>query len=147
MIKMDGFEKLKRKGTHWYSHPFYTRLGGYKMCLRVDANGDGNGKKTHVSLYACLMHGDFDSWIKWPFRGTVLVLLVNQLEDKEHHSLIIPYTDQTPNDNAALVTDAVQSKGWGKQMFIPHTELGLNQAKNRQYLKDDCLVFHVVVTK
>ena len=37
--------------------------------------------------------------------------------------------------------------GWGYHEFIPHTELGLDQAKNRHYLKDDCLVFRAVSIK
>ncbi len=51
------------------------------MRLRVDANGDGNGKGTHVSVYICLMRGDNDDNLKWPFKGTIEVSLLNQLED------------------------------------------------------------------
>ena len=77
-IKMAGFDELTKKGTNWYSRPFYTGMGGYKMCLRVDANGSGAGKGTHVSVYTCLMRGEFDSHLKWPFRGTISIQLVNQ---------------------------------------------------------------------
>ena len=104
-IKMAGFDELKKEGTTWYSRPFYTGMGGYKMCLRVDANGDGDGKGTHVSVYTCLMRGEFDSHLKWPFRGTVTIQLVNQLEDKEHHTGTIPYTDVHTPDTLCCSSD------------------------------------------
>ena len=56
------------------------------MCLGVDTYGIGIGKGTHVSVFTCLMCGNFDSHLKWPFRGNVTIQLVNQLEDKKHHT-------------------------------------------------------------
>ena len=30
--------------------------------------GSGTGKDTHVSLYACLMEGEHNDYLVWPFR-------------------------------------------------------------------------------
>ena len=117
------------------------------MCLSVDANGDGAGKGTHVSVFNSLMRGEFDSHQKWPFRGTITIQLVNQLEDKEHHTDSYAYNDATPDVNAAQLLDGVRSHGWGKPKSLPHSELGLSVANNRQYLKDDCLIFRIVSVK
>ena len=148
-IKMAGFDELKKTDTNWHSHPFYTGMGGYKMCLSVDANGEGAGAGTHVSVFTCLMHGEFDSRLKWPFRGTVTIQLVNQLEDKEHCTVTIPYTDTVPDCCAARVTDGEQShsQGLGLPKFLPHSKLGLSVANKRQYLKDDYLIFRIVSVK
>ena len=146
-IKMAGFDELKKEGTMWCSCPFYTGMGGHKMCLRVNANGEGAGKGTHISVFTCLMRGELDSHLKWPFRGTVTIQLVNQLEDKEHRTNTIPYSDTTPDANAARVTDRERSKGFGMPEFLLHSELGLIVANNRQYLKDDCLIFRIVSVK
>ena len=147
-IKMAGFDELKKKGTTWLSRPFYTGRGGYKVCLSVDANGCGDGKGTHVSVFTCLMRGELDSHLKWPFRGTVTIQLVNQLEDKEHHTKTISYTDVIPDTYAAQVTVGKQSNtGWGWPTFLCHSELGLSVANNCQYLKDDCLIFRIVSVK
>ena len=143
-IKMAGFDELKKKGTMWYSHPFYTGMGGYKMCLCVDANGSGTGRGTHVTLGTCLMRGEFDSHLKWPFRGNVAIQLVNQLEDSEHHTYSYDYKDATP---AAAQVDGERSVGRGRPKFLLHSELGLSMANNRQYLKDDCLIFCIVSVK
>ena len=146
-IKVAGFDDLKKKDTDWYSHPFYTGMGGYKMCLEVGANGNGDGAGTHISVFTYLMRGEFDSHLEWPFRGTVTIQLVNQLEDKEHHTETPTYSDTTPDGNAARVTGRERSDGWGRPEFLPHSELGLSVANNRQYLKDDCLIFRIVSVK
>ena len=143
-IKMAAFDELKKKGTIWYSRPFYTGMGGYKMCLRVDANGYGTGEGTHVSVFTCLMRGEFDSHLKWPLRGTVTIQLVNQLEYKEHHTGTIAYSDALSDSCSGRMTDDGYSLGAGIVRFLRHSALGLSEAKNRQYLKDDCLVFRIV---
>ena len=143
-MKMAGFDKLKKEDTDWYSRPFYTGMGGYKMCLNVDANGWGAANGTHISVFTYLMRGEFDSHLKWPFRGTITFQLVNQLEDKEHHTDSNAYKDATP-DFAQV--DGERSVGWGSPKFLPHCELGLSVANNHQYLKDDCLIFRIVSVK
>ena len=84
-ITMSNFGKNKNDDTNnWYSPGFSTHVGGYKMCIRVDANGQGNGKGTHVSLFVYMMKGEFDSHLKWPFKGEITVELVNQKEGGEN---------------------------------------------------------------
>ena len=147
-FKIAGFDELKKKGTDWDSSPFYTGMGGYKMCLIVYANGEGVGVGTHVSMFTCIMRGEFDSLLKWPFRGTVTFQLVNQLEDNEHRTETITYRDTTPDVSGARVTVGERyDSGWGKPKFLPHSELGLSVANNCQYLKDDCLIFRFVSVK
>ena len=69
--KMTDFEKIKAADTKWYSPPFYTHTHGYKMCIRVYANGNGDGAGTHVSVYLVLMRGIFDDDLKWPLQGDI----------------------------------------------------------------------------
>ena len=145
-IKMAGFDELKKVDTRWYSRPFYTGVGGYKMCLNVDANGYGTGEGTHVSVFTSIMRGEFDSHLEWPFRSTITIQLVNQLEDKEHHTDSYSYSDTTPDASAARVTDGERSGGVGRHKFLPHCELGLSTV-NHLYLKDDCLIFRIVSVK
>ena len=46
-----NFTERKKSNRVWYSLPFYTHPQGYKMCLSVYANGDGDGKGTRLSVY------------------------------------------------------------------------------------------------
>ena len=67
-ITMPDFEKHKAADDKWYSEPFYTHPRGYKMCLRVDANGHKQrAHQTHISVFAYLMRGMFDEHLKWPY--------------------------------------------------------------------------------
>ena len=63
------------------------------MCLRVDANGCGDGKGTHVSVYAYLIRGEYDDLLKWPFQGSIVVQLCNQLEDNYHCTDTIDFSE------------------------------------------------------
>ena len=151
IITMADFSQHKRDNDDWYSDPFYTHPHGYKMCLRVDANGSGSGKGTHVSVYVYLMRGEFDDYLKWPFRGEITIQLLNQLADKEHHSQTISFTDETPDTIAGRATtgergekeSGEKSKGWGYRKFIFSKKLKYSRSKNCQYLKDDRFQFRV----
>ena len=130
-VTMTDFEQHKKDDDQWFSLPFYSHPKGYKMCLRVDANGHGQGKHTHISIYIHLMKGEFDDQLKWPFRGEVIVKLLNQKQDRGHHTGMVSLTDDTPGGR---VTEGERAKdGWGSSHFISYTDL---QAK---YLMNDCL--------
>lgn len=61
-----------------FSPPFLTSPHGYRMCLRMYLNGDGEGKGTHVSLFLVLMKGEHDSILPWPFTQKVTLGLIHQ---------------------------------------------------------------------
>ena len=123
-----------------YTPAFYTSPGGYKMCIRMYANGNGSGKGTHVSVFAFLMKGENDDHLPWPFTGRVTIELLNQLKNKRHHSMTTIFF---PDSEASrqVVNQERSDDSWGPARYIAHSDLGYNAAKNRQYLKDDCLYF------
>ena len=118
------------------------------MHLRVYADGDGEGKGSHVSLYVYIMRGEFDNSLKWPFRGDVTIKLLNQLEDKNHYKITLPFSDKIPDDITRRMTAGERRVfGLGYSQFIPHSGLNYNPTKKTQYLKDDCLYFQVSKVK
>ena len=142
IIRLSGFEYKTRMNTEWYSAPFYSHFGGYKMCLKVYANGSGDGKGTHVSVFTHLMKGENDDNLKWPFRGTITVTLLNQLQSNNHHSKTIKYNENASEAFSGRVKEG-RSGGWGKNEFIRHTNLSHNTEKNIVYLQNDCLYLSV----
>ena len=40
---------------------------------------------THISIFACLMRGDYDNDLRWPFDGDIVVELLNWREDNHHY--------------------------------------------------------------
>ena len=137
-VSVGKFEQLWSSRTLWYSPPFYTHPQGYKLCLQVDANGDG----ANVSVFICLMQGEFDDRLKWPFRGDITIQILNQEGKEGHRTRIISFTDRTPDNIAGKQLAAGERNfGWGRFRFISHNEL------SPKYLKKDCLQFRVSEVK
>ena len=145
-FKLTSFSVLKNTGSLFFSPPFYSSEGGYKMCIRVVPNGDGQGKESHISVYAVVMKGEYDDNLHWPIQGIVTVELLNQLADRLHHTIRFTYPEGKSDVSTQRVTSGERAKrGYGKTRFIPYTELDLNKNKTCQHLKDDCLYFRVNV--
>ena len=143
IFKFVKFEERKAIEAVIYSSPFYTNSGGYKLCIRVHANGNttsGTGRGSHVSVYAFLMQGENDDQLPWPFTGTVTVELLNQLEDSEHHSMCLDFSQNTRSNKRVVDTEMADS-GFGHPKFIDHLSLGYDSARRCQYLMNDCLYF------
>ena len=140
VFKIKSFKELQSENKSSFSPHFY--LKGYKVNLGIWVNGEREESKgSHVSVYAYLKQGKYDEYLTWPFTGTVTVEILNQLEDKNHYKMTITYLAE--NSASQRVMSGMTGAGWGKSKFIPHTELDHNPDKNRQYLKDDTLVFRV----
>ena len=127
----------------WYSNPFYTHNKGYKMCLYVDAAGDGDDKGTHLSVFLFLMKGPHDDELTWPLRGEFEMKLWNQITDSEHHSVTVAFDEDTSVTCNSRVTEGTKSNiGWGRSQYIIIEDLNkITQAC--QFLKDNCLFFQV----
>ena len=140
-IVMNNFEKFKNDDTRWYGPPFYTHVGGYKMCLGIDANGWGDGVGTHVGVAVHMMKGEFDSYLKWPFTVEITVQLVNQKEGGEN----IETMSDSSGDTFQRVTEGDQlqvGSGRGYGQFISHTDL-YNLDEGKEYLKNDALILKI----
>ena len=142
-LKLVNFTKHKANSSAVYTSPIYTSPGGYKMCFRVDANGNGFGANSHVSVFAFLMHGENDDQLSWPFSGKIEIIMLNQLRDKSH---CIDEIDFSELNESSMVPQRVMhgeraSTGYGIYTFVPYSALHYDSGKKCQYLKDDCLYF------
>ena len=142
IIKMDKFGEMNKQNKIWSSAPFYSHFGGYKMCLNVYANGFGDGKGTHVSVFTCLMKGENDDNLKWPFRGTITVTLLDQLKSNNHCFIKIDYAEEITGDYTSRVMKG-RGAGWGTHTLISHNGLKYKEEKNSCYLKGDALYFRI----
>lgn len=139
---MPKFQEWKADDEQWLGPPFYSHVGGYRMCLSVDANGTEDGYGTHVSVYINLMQGEFDDHLRWPFRGSITVQLSNQRKNEGAFEEVIRFSHGSPREAAGRVhSGEVAASGLGITKFISHAQLGYVAAKNIEYLKNDCLHF------
>ena len=136
-FKLTEYQKKKDNNERTESPSFYTSPEGYCMRLQVDANGDGDGKQTHVSTFVKILEGEHDKTLKWPFTGTYVFELLNQLEDKNHHTKTL---------NITSTHKSSVGSAWGYPRFISHSKLNHIPSINTQYLKDDTLYFRLTVT-
>ena len=142
---LSDYEQRKNEDTKWHSPAFYTHSGGYRICLEVYPNGIGDGNRTHVSVYTCIMRGPFDAKLKWPFQAKITIQIVNQAGDDNHHERTTNYNDQTPETIAGRVMDKERALYWGHGQFIPHTSLRHTTASNTEYLRSNSLVIRVKI--
>ena len=136
VLTMTDFQQHKK--DNWYSPPVYTHHQGYKICLRVYANGQDAGDGTHVSVYVHFMKGEFDDSLKWPFCGVFYFRLLNQLNGEDHKTLSVAYDDKIEVRVCSRVTEGESAEyGRGQSKFILHAEL------EPEYLRNDTLLFQI----
>ena len=138
---MTNFEQ--HKGNEWwYSPPFYTHYHGYEMCLCVWPNGFGSGKGTHLGVTVHLMRGEFDDHLKWPFRGDITFVLLDQdgaREDRNDDVNVVHFNEKLPDMYCTrVVGKEVNSSGWGISKVIPLSDL------QPKYLKNDCIKLRIM---
>jgi len=143
IVKMSEVNEYNELKVCWYSEPFYSHTGGYKLCLRVDAAGHCRGEGTHLSVFLYLMKGPHDDELTWPLRGRFEVKLLNQISDCEHHSEIVHFNDTVRSDIAGKIANGERaSRGRGHQQFLLNKDL-YKVTYTCQYFKDGCLFFKI----
>lgn len=121
-----------------FSPAFYTAKYGYKLCLRLYLNGDGTGKRTHLSLFIVIMRGEYDALLPWPFRNKVTFMLLDQ-NNREHA------IDAFRPDLSSASFQRPQSEtnvASGCPLFFPLNKL---QSPKHAYVKDDTMFLKCIV--
>lgn len=121
---VSNYSRRNRCVTHiFYSHP-----GGYCMFARVTIEDSS----ATIGAYICLMSGEHDTGLKWPFIGDVTITLLNHRENQSHHKRTVHCT----RDDDVRIGRSV-----GFSDFISHSAL----VNDIQYLENDKLCFRVSV--
>ena len=137
ITSMNGFLEYKKVRNN-YAPPVYTHIHGYKICLRIYANGFGSGEGTHVSVYVYFMRGEFDDSLKWPFRGVISFRLLDHLNDEDNITVSLTYDNKGDDSDCSRVTEGERAKrGRGRSKLIAHNEL------EPKYLQKDSLLFQI----
>ena len=136
---MSNFSQHRKVDETWFSPPFYTENGGYKLQLAVHANGVGVGvgEGTHVSVFVYLMKSENDDCLKWPFSGDITVQLLNWREDKGHVEKIVSRSVPDCCNRVTVGERAVS--GMRYRQFISHDDIEYNPDRNTQYLHNDMM--------
>lgn len=122
--------KLQKDNQKWLSAPFYTHSQGYLMCLKVYCGGHSSSKGSDVSVYVCMMKGKYDNLLKWPFRGSIALQLVDQLQHKDHIFRTVTLNENVGWEFSGRVIDDIVSGGWGILKFASLDKLVPNYLQN-----------------
>ena len=108
---------MARENRAWESPPFYSHPCGYKFYLRLQFEA---GSALSVSISVCLMKGEHDSDLEWPFRGTVKFEALNQLRDSDHRHGVARYMEMRETQKNRRVPANLEKNvtGWGMPKFI-----------------------------
>ena len=134
-FRVKEFQNMK-DNERFFSSSFYSSPNGYHMQVKVHANGVGDGKGTHVSVYVHMLEGKYDAELNWPFTGNITIEILNQLKDNSHHKKNLSLTKEETISIGG-------KKGYSK--FISHEKLTYDHFKYPRYLKNDTLYFKVSV--
>ncbi|KAM9206894.1 TNF receptor-associated factor 1 isoform 1-T6 [Dugong dugon] len=121
-----------------FSPAFYTAKYGYKLCLRLYLNGDGSGKRTHLSLFIVIMRGEYDALLPWPFRNKVTFMLLDQNNREHAIDAFRPDLNSASFQRPQSETNVAS----GCPLFFPLSRL---QSPKHAYVKDDTMFLKCIV--
>ena len=125
---LNNIEHYKENNFCWYSDPFYSHPGGYKLTIAIYPNGRSTGLETHLSVFVNIVCGEFDDQLKWPCNLEVSIEAwkqsTNQWTDRSNIS-VRPRSSTYYYDAgcAQKPTNTRQNSGIGVPMYIDHYEL------------------------
>ncbi|XP_065887890.1 TNF receptor-associated factor 4-like [Dysidea avara] len=137
IFKIPNYNDKMESG--FYSAPLYSYDAGYKMQLCIYPSGIRKGLGTHMSIIVCLIKGENDYRLSWPFCGSVNVTILNQLNNFGHHENEI----RSPS-YAVLASDPSASNYFGLEKFMSHSHLKIIK-EDCQYLVSNTLYVKIVV--
>ncbi|CAF4850165.1 unnamed protein product [Rotaria sp. Silwood1] len=122
-----------------YSPVFYSSPNGYKMRLRLYLAGDGNARRTHMSLFFVLMRGEYDSVLQFPFSYKVTFCLLDQTSQQRH---IIDSFRPDVKSSSFQRPCSDMNIAFGIPKFVPLTII---QQDNNPYVRDNTMFIKVIV--
>ena len=93
-------------------------------------------------MHVHVMGGEYDDHLLWPLKHDITVILRNQLTNGHHLHLDCSFTELVPGLREHEL-DSVAVEGSGTNQFVLLSKLGLNQQRNTEYARGNCLYFEV----
>ncbi len=122
-----------------YSPPFYSSPSGYKMRARLYLHGDGNARRTHMSLFFVLMRSGYDAILKFPFNYKVTFCMYDQTPAQRH---IIDSFRPDIRSNSFQRPRSEMNIASGIPKFFP---LAMIQQEGNPYVRDDTMFIKIMV--
>ena len=132
------------------SAPFHTSQYGYKMNGWLYLNGRGKSAGSYLSVYVCVLVGEYDAILPWPFKPCYKFTLIDQRADilKRKDHIKIRRVIDIAGRGANVITqyggiprpsNSTKALIVGYDDFIPHEQL------SPKFLVDDTLFLKIEV--
>ncbi|CAF1159666.1 unnamed protein product [Rotaria sordida] len=138
-VKEKMIDAQSERQTSIYSPPFYSSPIGYKMRARLYLNGDGNARRTHLSLFFVLMRSKNDALLKFPFNYKVTFCLYDQTPAQRH---IIDSFRPDIKSNSFQRPRSEMNIASGIPKFFP---LAMIEQEGNPYVRDDTMFIKIMV--
>ena len=138
--EVKGFSSLCANQTRWFSRPFFTHAGGYKMCFELDLCST-QGKNLRIDSY--LMQGPFDDYLTWPFTGRIAVRVLSHVSDSNYFDYIFDYD----SIGAIGARERVEGAGRSEYLQSTSTKMKIKTMQEKHMLDHDTLKLRVNVIR
>lgn len=129
------------------SEPFYTSAFGYKVSCWAYLNGRGKELGQSLSLYACIMFGEYDAILKWPIRPQYTFTLIDQnleVEKRKDIERVRKVHDFKRDDVRRKGID--RPKREERAIIVGFDDfVSLEKIENGHYLVEDTLFIRILV--
>ena len=121
---------------NFYSAPFYSHPGGYKMNVSVRSNAKRGSGHSYFNLFVSILRGEFDDQLKWPFDGEVTVQAYNRtLARWDNEETILLNEQECDVDVVERQIDVLSSASWGCQQWLSFRDLKAHFVKDTSILR------------
>ena len=112
------------------------------MIMRVDPNGDGSFRGTHLSVFIRLMKGENDHTLSFPINGIFKIQLLNWRQNSGHVEKIVQFDESIPERYRLQVTTGDKTASYGLHGYLSHDELE-NSSDYKEYIHNNTLCFKI----
>ena len=143
---LNNIEHYMENNFCWYSDPFYSHPGGYKMTIAVYPNGRSTGLETHLSIFVNIIRGEFDDRLEWPCNLEVSIEAWKQRTYQWTNRQRISVSPRSTTyyydaGCAQKPTNSRRNSGIGVPMYIDHYKL---PDYYTTHIRGDAVEFRVV---
>ncbi|PIC50879.1 hypothetical protein B9Z55_001605 [Caenorhabditis nigoni] len=124
-----------------FSQPFYSHGYGYKMMAVAAPYGDGLAFREYFSVFVCIMKGEWDDILEWPFRCDVSFSILS--DDKKELLTKTIYVNKMPEIQEFLERpEGLRNGTFGFQNFLPLAKITEFAADGDIFIQIKVLLSH-----
>ncbi|KAK0426152.1 hypothetical protein QR680_009557 [Steinernema hermaphroditum] len=109
-----------------FSRPFFSHRNGYRLAASFAPFGDGDAIREQNSVFVCILKGEHDDVLPWPFACPLTFTLLDQSPDKANlHHVSVRLTPKTVEANLPFLgrPKSGRNPAFGIQRFVPLSQM------------------------